>query len=44
MTKKYKKYRSQTPAWLDTLIQWLEFIGLIATILAAIYSLVTWIF
>lgn len=43
MTKKYKKQRPLTPAWLDTLILWLEFIGLIGVILAGVYSLVTWV-
>jgi len=41
MTKKYRKQRPNTPAWLDTLIVWLEFIGMIGTILAGIYALVT---
>jgi len=40
MSKKYKKHRQITPAWVDTLIIWLEFIGIIATILAAIYGIV----
>jgi hypothetical protein len=44
MTKKYKKQRSVTPGWVDTLITWLEFIGLIGAILAGIYGLITWIF
>jgi hypothetical protein len=44
MTKKYKKYRSPIPAWVDTLIIWLEFLGVIATIGAAVYALVTWVF
>jgi hypothetical protein len=39
MSKKYKKQRPITPPWVDTLIIWLEFIGIIATILAAIYGI-----
>ncbi len=41
MTNKKKKYRSPIPAWVDTLILWLEIIGLIGTVLAGIYALVT---
>jgi hypothetical protein len=44
MTKKYKKQRPVTPGWVDTLIIWLEFIGIIGTIVGGIYSLVTWVF
>lgn len=44
MTKKYRKQRPFTPGWVDTLITWLEFIGIIASILAAIYGLATWVF
>jgi hypothetical protein len=44
MTKKYKKQRPVTPAWVDTLITWLEIVGAIGTILAGIYALITWIF
>lgn len=44
MTKKYKKPRPATPGWVDSLIVVLEFIGVIATILAGIYALVTLIF
>lgn len=36
-----KRNRSQTPAWVDTLITWLEVIALIGTIVAGIYALVT---
>jgi hypothetical protein len=44
MSKKYKKQRPITPGWVDTLIVWLEIIGFIATILAAIYAIFTWVF
>jgi hypothetical protein len=40
MSKKYKKHRQIAPAWVDNLITWLEFIGIIAAILAAIYGIV----
>ncbi len=43
MTKKYKKKRVHTPAWVDTLIGLLEVIGAIGTLLAGIYALITWI-
>ncbi|MBL0347925.1 hypothetical protein [Candidatus Villigracilis affinis] len=43
MPPKYKKQRSHTPAWLDTLIVWLELIGFIGVILSGIYTLFTWI-
>jgi len=43
MSKKYKKQRSSVPGWVDTLITWLEFIGLIGTVLAGLYALVTWL-
>jgi len=43
MTKKYKKQRPHTPAWLDTLIVWLEVIGLIGTLLAGIYALASFV-
>ena len=43
MPPKYKKQRSRTPAWLDTLIVWLELIGFIGVILSGIYTLFTWI-
>jgi hypothetical protein len=33
--------RSSTPAWLDTLILWLEIVGLIASLLAGGYALFT---
>ncbi|HET9910959.1 MAG TPA: hypothetical protein VFQ13_03665 [Anaerolineales bacterium] len=33
--------RSHTPVWLDTLITWLEFMGLIGAILAGGYALLT---
>ena len=32
-----------TPAWVDTLITWLEFIGLIGIVLSGIYALVTFV-
>lgn len=38
-----KRNRPRTPAWVDTLIAWLEFIGVIAGILYGIYSLATWL-
>lgn len=38
-----KRYRSRAPAWVDALIAWLEFIGLIAGILYGIYILVLWL-
>lgn len=41
MTNKKKKYRSPILAWVDTLILWLEIIGLIGTVLAGIYALDT---
>jgi hypothetical protein len=41
MPPKRNRNRQVTPAWLDTLITWLEFLGIIATILAGIYALVT---
>lgn len=44
MSKKYKKQRSITPGWVDTLIAFLEIVGAIGTILAGIYALITWIF
>ena len=44
MAQKYRKPRSHTPAWADTLISGAEIIGAIATILAALYVLVTWLF
>ncbi len=43
MTKKYKKQRSHTPAWVDTLIGALEVIGAIGTLLAGIYAVISWI-
>lgn len=43
MTRKYKKERSHTPAWLDNLIALFEIIGLIGTFLAGLYALVTWV-
>lgn len=36
-----KHDRSHTPAWLDTLILWLELLGLIGGILAGLYALLT---
>jgi hypothetical protein len=44
MPPKRQKHRQVTPAWVDTLITWLEFIGLIAVILGGLYGLVTWLF
>jgi hypothetical protein len=41
MPPKRNRDRSHTPAWLDTLITWLEFIGLIGGILAGVYALIT---
>ena len=41
MTKKYRKQRQLTPAWLDTLIGWLEVLAAIGTIAGAIYALVS---
>ncbi len=41
MHSKRNRNRQSTPAWVDTLITWLELIGLIGTILAGIYALVT---
>jgi len=41
MKKKYRKQRPHTPAWLDTLIGWLEVLAVIGTIAGAIYALVS---
>lgn len=41
MHSKRNRSRQITPAWVDTLIQLLEIIGMIGTILAGIYALVT---
>lgn len=41
MTKKYRKQRPLTPAWLDTLIGWLEVLAAIGTVFGAIYALVS---
>jgi hypothetical protein len=41
MTKKYRKERQLTPAWLDTLIGWLEVLAAIGTLVGAIYALVS---
>jgi hypothetical protein len=41
MTKKYRKERQLTPAWLDTLIGWLEVLAAIGTVVGAIYALVS---
>ena len=41
MKNKYKKQRPHTPAWLDTLILWMEVLGVLGTIAAGIYALVT---
>jgi hypothetical protein len=43
MKRRYRKERSHTPAWLDTLIVWFEFIGLIGTVLGGAYALVSWL-
>jgi hypothetical protein len=43
MTPKRNRNRQTTPVWVDTLITWLEFLGIIATILAGLYALVTWV-
>lgn len=40
MSKKYKKHRPVTPPWVDAVITWLELIGILATILAAVYGIV----
>lgn len=39
MPPKRKKDRPVTPGWVDTLIQWLEVIGVIGTILGGLYAL-----
>lgn len=41
MTKKYGKERQRTPAWLDTLIGWLEVLAAIGGIFGAIYALIS---
>jgi hypothetical protein len=41
MTKKYRKERQLTPAWLDTLIGWLEVLAAIGAVVGAIYALVS---
>jgi hypothetical protein len=41
MPAKRNRNHTHTPAWLDTLITWLEFIGLIGAILAGGYALLT---
>jgi hypothetical protein len=41
MTKKYRKQRPNTPAWLDTLIVWLELLSILGTIAGGIYALIT---
>ena len=41
MPPKYKKQRSHTPAWLDTLIVWLELLSILGTIAGGIYALIT---
>jgi hypothetical protein len=43
MPPKRNRNRSHTSAWLDTLIALLEIIGLVGTVLAGIYALVTWV-
>jgi hypothetical protein len=44
MPPKRDRNRQVTPPWLDTLIAWLEFIGLVGAILAGFYALATWLF
>jgi hypothetical protein len=41
MTKKYRKQRQLTPAWLDTLIGGLEVLAAIGGIFGAIYALIS---
>jgi|DewCreStandDraft_4_1066084.scaffolds.fasta_scaffold541828_2 hypothetical protein len=41
MKKKYRKQRQLTPAWLDTLIGWLEVLAVIGGIAGAIYAVVS---
>jgi len=41
MHSKRNRNRPSTPAWLDTLIAWLEIISILGTIAAGIYALVT---
>jgi hypothetical protein len=41
MRKKYRKERQLTPAWLDTLIGWLEVLAAIGAVVGAIYALVS---
>jgi hypothetical protein len=41
MTRKYKKQRQHTPAWLDTLIGWLEVLAAIGTVVGAVYAVIS---
>lgn len=41
MPPKRNRNRQVTPPWVDTLIAWLEFAGLIAVFLSGLYALVT---
>jgi hypothetical protein len=41
MPPKRNREQRVTPPWVDTLITWLEFIGVIGVILSGIYALVT---
>jgi hypothetical protein len=41
MPPKRNREHRVTPAWVDTLITWLEFIGIIGIIVSGIYALVT---
>jgi hypothetical protein len=43
MPPKRNRNLQVTPAWVDTLITWLEFIGLIGIVLSGIYALVTFV-
>lgn len=41
MKKRYRKQRQLTPAWLDTLIGWLEILAMLGGIASAIYAVVS---
>jgi hypothetical protein len=41
MTRKYKKPRQHTPAWLDTLIGWLEVLAAIGAVVGAVYAVIS---
>ena len=43
MPPKRNRNLQVTPAWVDTLITWLEFIGMIGIVLVGIYALVTFV-